>query len=221
MKKTSLNTGITVLNWTIPAFQSTTGLKTCPMAGVCASGCYARSGTYRFFNTIRAHEAKLELTKKSDFVFKMIEEIEHWLSKKSVKQLRIRIHDAGDFYSLNYLNKWIAIMHHFIKEDRIKFYAYTKQVEMIKSTRMPKNFTPIFSFGGKQDHLINVNTDRHSLVFESLDQLEAQGYTNGTLDDLIAPYHSNHRIGLVFHHAKSFENTLWNTVNSNKLMKAG
>ena len=214
MRKTSQKTDITVVNWTIPAFLSNTGLKTCPMAGVCATGCYARSGTYRFANAVKAHEAKLAFTLQDDFVFKMVCELEHWLGKKSVKQLRVRIHDSGDFYSLQYLNKWIEVMKHFENNKRIAFYAYTKQVQMItdNKSRMPTNFAYIFSYGGKQDHLIDASQHRHSRVFESLEALESAGYVNGTSDDLVGPYHSNHRIGLVFHHAKNWINTAWNKV---------
>lgn len=213
MKKSSQN-GITVVNWTIPAFQSKTGLKTCPNAGLCAAGCYARSGTYRFGNVVAAHEAKLALTQSDAFIGMMIAEIDSWLKKRSVKHLKVRIHDAGDFYSMDYLNRWIAVMSHFATDSRVSFYAYTKQVAMFQSEakRIPSNFKVIFSFGGKQDALIDVNSERHARVFESLDELEAAGYVDGTHDDMVAAIGASNKIGLVYHGAKSFENTAWNKV---------
>lgn len=212
----SSHKGLTVVNWTIPAFQSTTGLKTCPNAGVCVAGCYARSGTYRFGNVISVHEAKLALTQTEAFVPDMIAEINSWLKKKSVKNLKVRIHDAGDFYSLEYFQKWIGIMRHFETEKRVSFYAYTKMVEMIKTYQnekcLPVSFRVIFSYGGKQDDLIQNEIDFHSRVFEDLKALKDAGYVDGTQDDMIAAKGTSNKIGLVYHGAKSFENTNWDKV---------
>lgn len=211
MKKSS-HRDITVVNWTIPAFQSSTGLKTCPNAGLCAIGCYARSGTYAFSNVKRAHEAKLTLTQTDLFVSEMIKEIETWLKKRSVKNLKVRIHDAGDFYSKEYLLKWITIMTHFDKyTDFVSFYAYTKQVNLIKTYKasLPSNFTVIFSFGGRQDSMINMSKDRHARVFKSLSDLESSGYVDGTSDDLVAACGFSNKIGLVYHGVKSYTNTAW------------
>jgi hypothetical protein len=209
MKKSSQN-GITVVNWTIPAFQSVTGLKTCPNAGSCAAGCYARSGTYRFGNVKSAHEQKLALTQSETFVSEMVAEIDSWLKKRSVDTLKVRIHDAGDFYSLEYFQKWIAIMTHFQDDARVSFYAYSKQVKMLKDFGpLPKSFRVIFSFGGKQDELIDKTSDFHSRVFESIEDLEAAGYVDGTIDDMVAALTESPRIGLVYHGAKSFSNTQW------------
>lgn len=213
MKKSSQN-GITVVNWTIPAFQSSTGLKTCPNAGVCAIGCYARSGTYLFSNVKSAHEEKLALTQSDTFVELMISEIETWLKKKNVSKLYIRIHDAGDFYNVSYWNKWRDIMSHFENNDKVKFYAYTKQVKMFQNeTNIPLNFQLIFSFGGKQDRLINLKRDSHAKVFESIEELESSGYVDGTNDDLIAARGEHIKIGLCYHGTKNYQNTAWNKVS--------
>lgn len=213
MKKSSQN-GITVVNWTIPAFMSQSGIRTCPNAGICAAGCYARSGTYVFSNVKSAHEAKLELTQKPEFVQLMISEIETWLKKRNVSKLYVRIHDAGDFYSVSYWVKWKAIMSHFEKNDRVKFYVYTKQVKMFKyqAGRIPLNFNLVFSFGGKQDSMIDLNNDAHSRVFESLKDLKAAGYVDGTNDDLVAAL-GTQKIGLVYHGAKNWTNTAWQKVS--------
>jgi hypothetical protein len=214
MKKSSKN-GITVVNWTLPAFQSETGFKTCPMAGACVSGCYARSGTYRFKSSVSAHNWKLELSQSDTFVGTMIAEIELWLKKRSVDHLKLRIHDAGDFYSVSYLDKWIAIMSHFESNPRVSFYAYTKMVQMFQTEkpRLPSNFRAIFSFGGKQDNLIQIETDFHARVFETVEALEAAAYQNGTDDDMVAAIGVSNRVGLVYHGAKSYQNTTWGKVS--------
>jgi hypothetical protein len=47
--------------------------------------------------------------------------------------------------------------------------------------------------------MIDTETMRHSKIFESIEELEAQGYTNASNDDLIAINENNHRIGLLSH----------------------
>jgi hypothetical protein len=214
MKKSSQN-GITVVNWTIPAFQSGTGFKTCPNAGLCAVGCYARSGTYQFGASKAAHEAKLALSQSDAFVGMMIAEIEKWLKKRTTKHLKLRIHDAGDFYSISYLNKWIEVMSHFETDSRVSFYAYTKQVEMFQNekARLPSNFRAIFSFGGKQDKLIQTETEYHARVFETIESLNEAGYQNGTEDDMVAAIGPSLKIGLCYHGVKNYANTKWNKVS--------
>jgi Gene product 88 len=215
MKKSSQN-GITVVNWTIPAFQSKTGLRTCPNAGLCAVGCYARQGAYIWGNVSKAHEAKLELTQTDAFVSEMISEIETWLKKRNTKHLKVRIHDAGDFYNETYLNRWLEVMAHFKTETRVSFYAYTKQVEMFKKYQnenlIPVSFRVIFSFGGRQDNLINIETDFHSRVFQSETELLAAGYQDGTDDDMVAAMGVSNKVGLVYHGTKSYNNTKWDKV---------
>lgn len=211
MKKSS-QTGTTVVNWTLPAFRSETGFTTCPNARACVSGCYARSGTYRFKSSVVAHNGKLDLALSANFVPEMIAEIENWLKKRSVQNLKVRIHDAGDFFSVEYLNKWLAIMSHFKTNERVTFYAYTKMVSMFKTVAIPANFRVIFSFGGSEDHLIQIETDFHSRVFESIQELEAAGYQNGTDDDMVAAIGNCPKVGLVYHGAKNFTNTNWGKV---------
>lgn len=215
MKKSSQN-DITVVNWTIPAFQSKTGLRTCPNAGLCAVGCYARQGTYQFGNVKSAHEEKLALTQSETFVSDMINEIETWLKKRNTKHLKVRIHDAGDFYNETYLNRWLEVMTHFVTDSRVSFYAYTKQVSMFKTYQsknlIPASFRVIFSFGGKQDNLIDIETDFHSRVFQSETELLTAGYQNGTDNDMIAAMGVSNKVGLVYHGTKSYNNTTWNKV---------
>jgi hypothetical protein len=218
MQKSSKNE-TTVVNWTIPAFQSATGLKTCPNAGLCAAGCYARQGAYMFGNVKRAHEAKLALTQNEAFVGMIVADIEKWLKKRSVKNLKVRIHDAGDFYDVSYWNKWREVMLLFQFEKRVSFYAYTKQVEMFQNEtaagRVPANFTLIYSFGGRQDRLIDMSRDRHSRVFETRAALKAAGYIDASHDDMLA-LGKNPKVGLCYHGTKSYSNTQWSKVSQNK-----
>ena len=88
-----------------------------------------------------------------------------------------------------------------------------------RSQDLPKNFTVIYSFGGTEDRLIDVEQDRHSLVFESVAQLKACGYSDASNQDDVA-LGSNPKIGLVYHGTKNIENTNWGKVPEYK-RKAG
>lgn len=190
-------------NFGIPAYQSASGFKTCPQAGACAAGCYARMGAYTFGNVKPAFEARLEATFKDDFEERLIAEA----IKKRVE--RVRIHDSGDFYSLEYLQKWIRIAQAL---PATEFYAYTKAISLLKSIgALPANMRVIYSFGGTEDRLIDVRADRHSLVLENAAQLKRLKYADASKDDAIA-LGRNPRIGLVYHGTKSFKNTYWSRV---------
>lgn len=211
MKKTSDQHGIDLYNFGIPAFQSKTGFRTCPNAGLCAAGCYARSGAYAWSNVQAAYERRLELTQSVDFVATIGAEIEKMLvnSKRRKRQLVLRIHDSGDFYSPKYQLAWYHVARAF---PEIVFYAYTKQIaqSIVLELKRPSNFTLIYSQGGKQDHLIEQG--RHSKVFETSIELDSAGYDDASKDDSVAWTSKTGKIGLVYHGAKSYKNTAWSKV---------
>lgn len=187
--------------WTLPAhivhLTDGTRFNTCPNAGICAALCYAKAGRWNFSNVKAAHIAKLEMVLADLVAWR--EAIVDELSKKKYAGGYIRIHDGGDFFSWAYARQWLIIA---AKLPGIQFYAYTKEVTMFKHLAAvrgatPANFTAIYSFGGRQDHLINRDTDRHSEVFPTLEALEAAGYVDIEADDKLAATHPNHRIGLV------------------------
>lgn len=195
-----------IYNFTIPAFQTKTGFKTCPNAGICATGCYARSGAYMFSNVYKKHMSNLETTKQPNFKDLVNLELIH------IKADLIRVHDSGDFYSSEYFLDWLRIA---TANPNIQFYAYTKMIGMVKAAQtigiVPNNFTIIFSLGGKQDELIDQTKDRHSKVFNNIKDLEDQGYIDTSHDDTLA-LGSNPKIGLVYHGVKSYTNTAWSSV---------
>ena len=206
MKKTGKKHGVKIVNFTIPAFLSSSGFKTCPNAGLCATGCYARMGAYVFKGPRVKHEANLQATFKPDFAMVAIAEL------TKLKPNLVRIHDAGDFYTKAYLEKWLTIAK---SMPNVKFYAYTKMVQLVQGTVLPDNLMIIFSQGGKQDLLINASADRHSRVFETVKELKQAGYIDASNDDMLA-LTSNKRVGLVYHGNKNFENTSWDKVKNDK-----
>ena len=199
MRKTGADVNIRLFNFTLPALRSSTSLVTCPSAGVCAIGCYARMGAYRFSNVATKHESNLAASLLSHFVEGILHDID------KVKASHVRIHDSGDFYSREYLNKWLTIMQ---ARPNVQFYAYTKQILLFKGLPLPINFTVIYSLGGKYDSLIDQARHRHSKVFESLEGLVAAGYADASSNDFVA-LGDNPKIGLVYHGNKSYSNTNW------------
>jgi hypothetical protein len=148
---------------------------------------------YNFSNVKAAHQRNFELTKSKDFASLAVNEL-----RRKRKLEAVRIHDGGDIYSKPYLVKWMLAAN---RMPETQFYFYTKRVSLIKNNRdiIPDNVTVIFSYGGKEDHLIDPNTDRHSYVFRTKEQLERNGYVDASHDDTVAWKSDNHRIGLLLH----------------------
>lgn len=175
------------VNFGIPA------LKTCPSKDICGKYCYANKGAYAWPQVKAAYEYRYQMTRKPEFIQLAIDA----LSKKR-KLEKVRIHDSGDFYNKEYLYKWFAIAN---AMPHIEFYAYTKRVKLLKdnAANIPSNMTIIYSLGGKEDALIDQNTDRHSKIFNSLEELTKSGYIDTSYNDSNAVNKDNHRIGLVIH----------------------
>lgn len=199
-----------IFNWGIPAFKSETGERTCPFAGKCAAGCYATQKTYTWPVVAAAYEWRYQQSKQSDFIDKMQAAIDLLKSRKSVadKQLVIRIHDSGDYYSGAYFLKWLQIM---AANPDVLFYAYTKAVKMhqrhAKRFGLPANYKWIQSEGGTEDNAIDYDLP-HSRVFKSDAELAQAGYEDAMHNDAIAFTSLTGRIGLVYHGADSKQ---WST----------
>jgi len=192
LKKTSKELGLRVFNFGIPAYKSSSGKLTCPMADECVSFCYAKKGAYIWSNVKPAFEKRYELSKTDQFVSKMYDEI----VKK--KPDYVRVHDSGDYYSKKYLNKWIDIALLF---PEVRFYSYTNMVEMMLYTDLPSNYDIIFSNSGKQKHLINERQHRHTKIFSSHSDLVSAGYVDSSSIDLMATrwFSDTNKVGLIFH----------------------
>ena len=186
-----------IFTWGIPAGKSKTGRVTCPAAGACATGCYAKQGFYVMPNVAASQERRLALSLTDEFV----DVIDAEIKRRGVQ--RMRIHDSGDFYSWKYLSACIAIV---TRNPGVKFYAYTKMVRLFKSiaSEMPPNFHVIFSEGGTQDALIDTSSDRHSRVFASRSALKRAKYSDASESDRPS-LAGKKRIGLVYHGAPSRE----------------
>lgn len=212
-----------VWNWTLPAWviqlDDGSHMNVCPNAGACAQVCYARNGTYRF-PTVRAkHLANLNLALSDDFMPQMRDALAHrrmrprgiireipglptidHLSREVQEWIlsggqAVRIHDSGDFFSEDYYRQWITLAWDF---PDILFYAYTKEVTVTKRLEadFPPNLLICYSLGGREDHLLNLDTDRHGDVFPDLDTLTAAGYMSQDPSDLLCVLLPTTRIGI-------------------------
>tara|TARA_R110000737_G_scaffold54680_1_gene77059 strand:- start:9114 stop:9719 length:606 start_codon:yes stop_codon:yes gene_type:complete len=192
LKNTSKIIGKRVFNFGITAYKSITGKIICPFADKCVEYCYAQKGAYSWSNVKPAFEKRYEITKQDNFIELMNKEIK----RKKVDFLRV--HDSGDFYSNAYIQKWFKIAN---QNPNVNFYAYTKSIPLFKGLAIPENFDIIFSEGSKVDELINVKTDRHAKIFNSVEELEKAGYINASKNDLNATkfFTNNHKVGLVYH----------------------
>lgn len=179
-----------------------TAKKYCPNHGTGAmdicSTCFADKGFYAMPSVRAAYAWRGKVTQDPNF--DVI--VNYELSKLKERPKYFRIHDSGDFYSDTYLNKWYNIVR---DNPDIQFYCYTKEVKRFlyyygtELQYLPKNWTVCFSYGGKQDHLIDPDKHLHSFAFPSIEHLEACGYADATKDDLTMIKSDNHRIGLVEH----------------------
>jgi hypothetical protein len=196
LQKTAKEFNVRIFNFSIPAGNDKkSGKITCPFAGSCLKLCYAKRGMYRFGNVERALTKRYEASKEENFVQTITDEL---AKVKKDKQIYIRIHDSGDFYSPTYFQKWLTIAKN---NPSVRFYAYTKSHSFIRGIELPENFDLIFSLGSTKDELINTETERHSKIFYSADEMKDNGYSDASyLDILATKWHTpNHKIGLIIH----------------------
>jgi len=156
---------------TIPAYQGLyfdekndyfAVVRTCPSAGECKKFCYAAKGGYVMFPVAAESSARMINYLMNDykgFKKQLISE----LSKKRRKNVILRWHDAGDFFSEQYLE----IAYDVAKETpNVTHYAYTKQIPLVKKleSKKPDNFIFNYSFSGQHDDMIDVTAEKYAKV---------------------------------------------------------
>ena len=216
---------IGVFNWTLPAWvvdlPDGSKFNVCPAAGACAQVCYARNGTYMFPNVKAAHQRNLmfvleDLAGWQDAMTRELsarrfsptgtprplvapdaDALDPWmLGWLNAGGRAVRVHDSGDYFSDEYTRAWLAIAE---AHPTILFYSYTKEVprfrEVVEPVASP-NFRWLYSLGGKYDHLIDLDTERHADVFPDEDAIVDAGYQSQDASDLYAITLATTRIGI-------------------------
>ena len=94
-------------------------VSTCPgRTKLCEGICYATSGFFRFRNVRTSLQKSLEASRDDGFATLVRDEIGR---RRSIKA--VRIHPSGDFYSVEYIAKWIDIVK---SSPNTRFWAYTR-----------------------------------------------------------------------------------------------
>lgn len=175
----------------------------CPNAGKCKEGCYAKKGRMACPTAQNAYYENYDMVVDGSLWKQLDAEITvlECKAEREHKQLRIRVHDSGDFFSVEYTNHWMDVMRN---HPDVVFYAYTKMVNMFKygsSIKMADNFHYVLSYGGLEDENIQ-DYDRKAIVI-SEDMDVPQGYVDGSHDDYYASEPSYEKIALYYHGPKS------------------
>ena len=140
---------------------------TCPGAGACKTYCYATKGSYVMFKAVSMGLARMLnflLNDPEGFKNKLNAEIAAARSKMAKKGARVvvRWHDAGDFFSPEYLDMAYGVAR---DNPDVGFYAYTKIADVATGDR-PKNFNMNFSQGALsgQEKKVDFKRVKHSKV---------------------------------------------------------
>lgn len=140
---------------------------TCPGAGSCKVYCYAKKGGYvqwKASSMSQTRTLNYLLNDPDGFKSQLSSEIKKTnkrFQKRNIK-LIVRWHDAGDFFSPDYLNLAYEIAR---EHPDVDFYAYTK-VANVALGEKPENFKISFSAGAKpeQEKQIDFTKNKHSQV---------------------------------------------------------
>jgi len=123
-------------------------VNTCPGAGSCKVDCFAMKGGKVQFKAAWLSDGRILtylLNDPDGFFNQLSNEIskEEALGKKGGYTVTIRWHDAGDFFSPEYLDMALKMAE---KHPNVKFYAYTKMANAALATK-PDNFIINWSEG--------------------------------------------------------------------------
>ena len=95
-------------------------VKTCSPTPWCKTNCYALHGKHGLPNVKKGSAHRMKESRKKGFVNKMVEAI-------NGKYGYFRIHASGDFYSEEYVQKWIDIA---LRCPKTIFLAFTKRRDL-------------------------------------------------------------------------------------------
>jgi hypothetical protein len=224
---------IGVWNWTLPAWvvELPDGRKfnVCPSAGACAQLCYARNGTYLFPKVREAHVRNLTfvLDDLAGWEQAMLREVgskrfyptgtprkdaapdgtvlDDWLQAwVATGGQAVRVHDAGDYFADDYTLAWLRIA---AATPHVLFYSYTKQVQRFRQLvegKAPPNFRWLYSLGGREDHLIELDRERHADVFPDEQAIAQAGYVSQEASDLYAITLATPKVGIPANNIRHF-----------------
>jgi predicted nucleic acid-binding Zn-ribbon protein len=146
-------------------------INTCPGAGECKTYCYAMKGGYVQWKSVSLSQTRMLnflYNDPSGFMEQLSSEIDAEKRKADAKadktKVTIRWHDAGDFFSPEYLDMAYKLA---ATHPTVDFYAYTKIADVAGSTQnRPPNFMINFSMGARkaEQKRVDFGTTKHSTV---------------------------------------------------------
>ena len=117
--------------------------------------CFAASEELRYpnvfksrrynYNLINSYVVKKDINGLTSLINESIQ-----AKKKNIK--KFRIHESGDFFNIIYLKAFINVAR--LNKD-IKFYCYSKSLDLFMKVFLPNNFYMVASYGSKFDYLID------------------------------------------------------------------
>ena len=117
--------------------------------------CFAASEELRYpnvfksrrynYNLINSYVVKKDINGLTNLINESIK-----AKKKNIN--KFRIHESGDFFNIIYLKAWINVAR--LNKD-IKFYCYSKSLDLFMKVFLPDNFYMVASYGSKFDYLID------------------------------------------------------------------
>ena len=146
-------------------------INTCPGAGACQLFCYARKGGYVMFpaSSMSAAQALNFLVNDPDGYMSTVNKEIANIKKRTMKagiKLVVRWHDAGDFFSKEYLQLAFNIAN---ANPDVEFYAYTKMAHVATGST-PSNFIMNFSSGSKrgEENKVNLHKQQGNVVKQGI-----------------------------------------------------
>ena len=144
--------------------------------------CYAASQEVLFTALFQKRQYNLNLIlealkedKDKNTLFSTVSLILRSIEKYETKNIKkVRIHSSGDFFNMAYLDAWLAVAK---VKPHLKFYFYSKSLNLFLNKPLPKNVYLTASYGGLYDHLIKDNFKRYAVVVYS----KSEAYTLGLL----------------------------------------
>lgn len=142
--KATKNDPFKFLIWNLPA------VVTCPYrTAQCESLCYARKAERVYKNVLPFRHRNLELANSDGFVDHMVNNIRWHAQKPSFmgKRIYFRIHESGDYYTKQYLLKWLEVANRIAEYSDIDivFLSYTKSIRFFEGVELPSNFVVRYS----------------------------------------------------------------------------
>ena len=146
-------------------------INTCPGAGECKTFCYALKGGYVQWAPVSLSQTRILnflYNDPSGFSNQLNAEIDEQKRKGDAKQekhkVAVRWHDAGDFFSDEYLDLAYKLA---ATHPTVDFYAYTKIADVSGATQnRPPNFIINFSMGARkaEEKRVDFGITKHSSV---------------------------------------------------------